>query len=213
MIKCPAVFLSVSLVGVLACTDEGPPYDLLVRLEAADAGGLSESRLSQGTSSLKTFPCDVSIRLGECADARPVQLFLIPAAKGASGTTDCASTGNTRKILLENIGRTVPLGRADAGLLWIQAFHGDDDDDSGLVDRAEMNAYAELVTGTLSVSAFNDDRLEGAVDARSASGNSHVQGTLGALNNDSGARLGVGPRCTWPIGAQAGHSTADAGSN
>ena len=161
-----------------------------------------ERQLSEGKSSLKNFTCDVSVRLGQCVAARPIQLVFVPGGEAQSGSNSCGAR-SASKILGDRVGQVLPLGRADAGLLWIQAFQGDDDDDSGLVDRREMNAYAELKYGTLDLRAYDADQMVGTINANDADGGSYVIGELGAVPNDYGNRGPVGPQCTWPIGAKA----------
>ena len=73
-----------------------------------------------------------------------------------SGDTGCLPN-SARRLLSSRVGDTIQLGKgADAGVVWIQAFHGDDDDDNGLVNPYEMLAYADLTRGTLVVSDITE---------------------------------------------------------
>lgn len=207
MVRASAALWGLALAGLLvACPSRGPGYDVDLRLPSARAdGGVVQAHLSDGTASLKLFPCDVSIRLGQCINALPIQLVFVPAGQDRSGTNECGQA-NARRILQEAVGGSVTLAQGAAappGGLWIQAFQGDDDDDSGLVDRPEMNAYSELTQGTVTVTKFDGETLEATVDARSADGVGELKGTVGAVDGDATGTPGVGPRCTWPIGAQA----------
>lgn len=195
----------LGLVTAVACTNNGPEYDLAMKLPLTQVdGGFMETRLTEGTSNLTLFPCDVSIRLGQCRDARPVQLVIVPGGADRSGTTDCGQD-SARALLTKAVGSTLNLSQgADGGAgVWIQAFHGDDDDGSGLVDRPEMAAYAEFIQGTLTVNSFDGQQLEGVVDAKDPDRGGTLSGTVGAVDGDTSGTAGVGPRCTWPIGAKA----------
>lgn len=203
--------LAAGFCCISGCQQDPPGYELTIRLAGRDGGqGIPEVALKDNSdgpttynkASLKTFTCDVSIRLGQCVDAMPIQLVLVPAGENQSGSNSCGSRSANR-VLQDNVGTEIPLGRGDGGLVWVQAFQGDDDDDSGLVDRREMNAYAELRHGTLRLEAYDADRLEGQITARDDDGSSYVVGRIGAIPNDDGRQPLVGPRCTWPIGARA----------
>jgi hypothetical protein len=198
----PRVVALALALGVAAGCQDAPAYNLSVTMPLTNDGGVFSAQLKDGTSNLTLFPCDVSIRLGQCKDARPVQLVIVPAAESQSGTTGCGQD-SARAILTAGSGKTLQLGRSDGGVVWIQAFHGDDDDGSGLVDRPEMNAYAEFTAGTLTVTRFDGETLDAVVDATDPVRTGTLGGTLGAVDGDASGQLGVGPRCTWPIGAQA----------
>jgi len=125
-------------------------------------------------------------------------------ADQAQARQTCAGD-SVQDFLKENVGSALALGRGDGGAIWIQAFLGDDDDDSQFVDPFERAAYAELTKGTLTLTRFDDDRLEGTIDAtdlQPEATRSFVTGDLGAAVNDDGNRFAVGPRCTWPIMAK-----------
>ncbi len=199
-----AAALALAILGTsAACNNNQPDYNVTVTLPSTDGGvAMRERALKDGTASLKYFPCSISIRFGQCVDSRPIQAVIVPAPLTESGDTGCLPN-SARRLLSSRVGDTIQLGKgADAGVVWIQAFHGDDDDDNGLVNPYEMLAYAELTRGTLVVSDITDDEIVADVDATSADGLATLKGTLGAYNSDNGVALGVGPRCTWPIGAK-----------
>ncbi|MEW5852397.1 MAG: hypothetical protein AB2A00_26650 [Myxococcota bacterium] len=210
------MFLVAAALLVWACEDNTPTYSLRIRLDGKDGGGLMSAEgegvevsdtdetsgvFPRAKSSLKNFPCDVSIRLGQCVAARPIQLVFVPASQSQSGTTNCRRSAE--ELMKDALGQEIVLGRGDAGTVWLQAFHGDDDDDSQLVERREMNAYAELKSGTVVLETFDADLMKARIDAHDADGGSFVVGELVAVPNDNGSNPGVGPRCTWPIGAKA----------
>ena len=200
----PARRIGLMLLGALAlgCSQNNASYNMNVKLVATSDGGplLQRDNIKEGVASLSKFTCDVSVRLGQCIDGKPIQLVLVPGEMAQSGGTTCGSR-SARQRLLDSVNGTIGLGR-DAGMLWIQAFHGDDDDDSGLVDRSEMDAYAELRHGTITVHSYDDDTLNADITATSDDMKSVVSGSLGAENSDKSGRVGVGPRCTWAIMAK-----------
>ncbi|MBI5495704.1 MAG: hypothetical protein HY904_11825 [Deltaproteobacteria bacterium] len=193
--------VALAVCGAAACGDN-PKYDVRVKLPGTDAGAAVDSQLADGTASLKLFPCDVSVRLGQCVAGMPIQLVMVPSGAANSGSTNC-NPKSARSILQDHVGERITLGRGDAGVLWIQAFQGDDDDDSGLVERREMHAYGEFRSGFLEVTAFDGTTLEATVEAEDDPGTGVLSGTLGAVDGDNTAAFAVGPRCTWPIGAKA----------
>jgi hypothetical protein len=196
---------AMAVAGTAACQDN-PNYDVTVRLPAMDGGVAVDQGLNTGTASLRYFSCSVSVRFGQCINGRPIQAVIVPADTDQSGSATCPR-GSAKKILNDHLGQAVVLGKsagADAGslgLVWIQVFEGDDDDDSNVVTQDEMTAYAELTAGTITVERL-DDHLTATVDGRDALGLARLSGTIGALDSENTTALGVGPRCTWPIGAK-----------
>ena len=78
--------MSLCLVTSSACGDE-PTYDLKIRLaETVDGGGHIDKSLSENTASLKNFACEVSIRLGQCVDSRPMQMVILKGDQNTYAT-------------------------------------------------------------------------------------------------------------------------------